>query len=102
MRARDAHERTEQTRARGAMSSRRSGRPAERPGGDALGALQLVTAALVDRKGIDPMVLDLRRLTAAADFFVIGSGTSDVPRRGMAEPLMTRLEPRGLEADHSE
>src|SRR5881227_128387 len=77
MRARDAHERTEQTWRWRAMTSRRSGRPAGRPGGDALTALQLVTAALVDRKGIDPMVLDLRGLTAAADFFVIVSGTSD-------------------------
>ena len=84
------------------MSSRRGGRPAGRPGGDALAALQLVTAALVDRKGIDPMVLDLRGLTAAADFFVIVSGTSDAHVRGMAEHLMTALEPRGVVAHHVE
>jgi len=64
--------------------------------------LQLVTAALVDRKGIDPMVLDLRGLTAAADFFVIVSGTSDAHVRGMAEHLMTALEPRGIVAHHVE
>src|SRR2546429_7581373 len=96
MRARDAHERTEQTRARGAMSSRRSGRPVGRPGGDALATLQLVTAALVDRKGIDPMVLDLRGLTAAADFFVIVSGTSGGHGRGSAEHLINAPRPRGV------
>src|SRR5207253_1348888 len=66
------------------MTSRRSGRPPERAGGDALAALRLVTAALADRKALDPMVLDLRGLTAAADYFVIVSGTSDAHVRGMA------------------
>src|SRR3989442_587439 len=70
------------------MTSRRSGRPPERAGGDALAALRLVTAALADRKALDPMVLDLRGLTAAADYFVIVSGTSDAHVRGMAEHLM--------------
>src|SRR5256884_5406260 len=93
---------TEQTRHRGAMSSRRSGRPAGRPGGDALAALQLVNAARVDRKGIDPMVLDLRGLTAAAEFFVIVSGTSDRHVRGMAEHMTTALEPRGIVPHHVE
>ena len=62
------------------MTTRRSGRPAGRAGEgegeDALVALRLVTAALADRKAIDPTVLDLRGLTAAADYFVIVSGTS--------------------------
>src|SRR5207245_11404927 len=59
------------------MTSRRSGRPAVRPGADALAALRLVTETLADRKAIDPLVLDLRGLTGAADYFVIVSGTSD-------------------------
>src|SRR6266704_1642329 len=78
------------------MTSRRSGRPPERAGGDALAALRLVTAALADRKALDPMVLDLRGLTAAADYFVIVSGTSDAHVRGMAEHLMEALAPRGV------
>jgi len=58
------------------MTTRRSGRPAGRAGegGDALASLRLVTAALADRKAIDPTVLDLRGLTAAAD-----EGRSDRP-----------------------
>ena len=70
------------------MTSRRSGRPAGRAGDDALAALRLVTAALADRKAIEPTVLDLRGLTAAADYFVIVSGTSDAHVRGMAEHLL--------------
>src|SRR3989442_462088 len=66
------------------MTSRRSGRPPERAGGDALAALRLVTAALADRKALDPIVLDLRGLTAPADSFVIVSGTSHAHLRGRA------------------
>src|SRR2546430_9191026 len=85
------------------MTSRRSGRPAGRAGeGDALAALRLVTAALADRKAIDPMVLDLRGLTAAADYFVIVSGTSDAHVRGMAEHLMEAPAPRGVVPHHVE
>src|SRR5207248_800634 len=84
------------------MSSRRSGRPPERAGGDALAALRLVTAALADRKALDPMVLDLRGLTAAADYFVIVSGTSDAHVRGMAEHLMEALAPPGAVPLHFE
>ena len=84
------------------MTSRRSGRPAGRAGDDALAALRLVTAALADRKAIEPTVLDLRGLTAAADYFVIVSGTSDAHVRGMAEHLLSALAPRGLVPHHVE
>jgi ribosome-associated protein len=84
------------------MSSKRSGRPAGRTGVAADVALRAVAAALADRKAIDPMVLDLRGLTAAADYFVIVSGTSDAHVRGMAEHVMTALAPRGIEPHHVE
>jgi len=50
--------------------------------------LKLVTQALVDRKAVDPVVLDLRGLSSATDYFIIASGTSDAHVRGMAEHLM--------------
>jgi len=84
------------------MTSRRSGRPAAGAGEGALEAVRLVTAALADRKAIDPTVLDLRGLTAAADYFVIVSGTSDAHVRGMAEHLMEALAPRGVVPHHVE
>lgn len=65
-------------------------------------ALQLVTEALTDRKAIDPVVLDLRGLTAATDYFVIVSGTSDAHVRGMAEHLVAALAPRGVAPHHVE
>ncbi|HXF94793.1 MAG TPA: ribosome silencing factor [Gemmatimonadales bacterium] len=65
-------------------------------------ALRLVTAALEDRKAVDAVVLDLRGLSSAADYFVIASGTSDAHVRGMAEHLLTALAPRGIAPHHVE
>lgn len=60
-------------------------------------ALRQITAALSDRKAVDPIVLDLRGLSEATDYFVIASGTSDAHVRGMAEHLMARLHPHHVE-----
>src|SRR5947208_5145818 len=64
--------------------------------------LAQVVGALVDRKAVDPVVLDLRGLCEATDYFVIVSGTSDAHVRGMAEHLLATLAPRGLEPHHVE
>ena len=79
-----------------------AGRPAKRAVVPARAALQLVTKALLDRKAVDPLVLDLRELSAATDYFVIVSGTSDAHVRGMAEHLMTALAPHGIAPHHVE
>jgi len=69
-------------------------------GGSAV--LSQVVDALLDRKAVDPVVLDLRGLCAATDYFVIVSGTSDAHVRGMAEHLVTALTPAGLTPHHVE
>jgi ribosome-associated protein len=61
-----------------------------------------VTAALADRKAVEPLVLDLRGLSGATDYFVIASGTSDAHVRGMAEHLIATLAPQGVEPHHVE
>jgi ribosome-associated protein len=68
----------------------------------AAAALRLVVDALADRKAVDTVVLDLRGLCGATDYFVIVSGTSDAHVRGMADHLMTALAPRGVEPHHVE
>src|SRR2546422_9106391 len=79
-----------------------AGRPAKRAVVPARAALRLVTEALLDRKAVEPLVLDLRELSAATDYFVIVSGTSDAHVRGMAEHLMTALAPHGIAPHHVE
>jgi ribosome-associated protein len=64
--------------------------------------LSQVVDALLDRKAIDPVVLDLRGLSSATDYFVIVSGTSDAHVRGMAQHLVTALTPAGVEPHHVE
>ena len=68
----------------------------------AAAALPLVVEVLVDRKAVDPIVLDLRGLCAATDYFIIVSGTSDAHVRGMADHLVTALAPAGLSPHHVE
>jgi ribosome-associated protein len=64
--------------------------------------LSQVVEALLDRKAVDPVVLDLRGLCGATDYFVIVSGTSAAHVRGMAEHLVTTLAPEGVEPHHVE
>jgi ribosome-associated protein len=65
-------------------------------------ALQLVVDALLDRKAVEPVVLDLRGLSSATDYFVIVSGTSNAHVRGMADHLVSALAPAGVAPHHVE
>ncbi|HEV8263998.1 MAG TPA: ribosome silencing factor [Gemmatimonadales bacterium] len=82
------------------MSSRGRGGGARPPAATA--ALRLVIDALADRKAVDAVVLDLRGLCAATDYFVIVSGTSDAHVRGMADHLVAALAPLGVKPHHVE
>ena len=53
-----------------------------------LDAVRPILAGLSARKAVDVVVLDLRGLSEATDYFVIASGTSDAHVRGMADHLM--------------
>jgi ribosome-associated protein len=61
-------------------------------------ALELAT----DRKARDLTVLDLRGLSSATDFFVIGSGTSDIHVRAIAEHIIEELKRDQVRPDHVE
>src|SRR6201981_4248329 len=64
--------------------------------------LAQVVDALLDRKAVDAVVLDLRGLTSATDYFLIVSGTSSAHVRGMAEHLLETLAPQGVRPHHVE
>lgn len=61
-----------------------------------------VVEAIEDRKGEKIVVLDLRGLSDAADFFVIASGTSDAHVRGLADGVVAALDAAGIPANHVE
>ena len=59
-------------------------------------------SAIEDLKGQRVVVLDLRGLNDATDFFVIASGTSDAHVRGIANSVLERLHRGGVHAHHVE
>ena len=75
---------------------RRPPRPAESE------ALAWVEAACADRKAVDGLVLDLRTVSDATDYFVVVSGTSDTHVRAIAEHVVEDLRERGVRAHHIE
>ncbi len=64
--------------------------------------IALAVAEIEDRKGREIVVLDLRHVSDATDFFVIASGTSDAHVRGIADVLEERLRHHGHRAHHIE
>ena len=82
---------TKRTQSRPARS-----RPRRRVG--AAETLALAVAAVQERKGVDPVVIDLRELSDAADFFLVVSGTSDTHVRAIAEHVVEALSLGGVRA----
>ncbi len=59
-------------------------------------------ALIDDRKGDRIVVIDLRGLNDATDFFLIASGTSDAHVRGIADGLERGMLEDGQRANHVE
>jgi ribosome-associated protein len=64
--------------------------------------LRLALDAIRDLKANHLVVLDLRGLNDATDFFIIASGTSDAHVRGIAESVIDKLDKRGHHTHHVE
>ncbi|MDX1646333.1 MAG: ribosome silencing factor [Longimicrobiales bacterium] len=56
----------------------------------------------LDRKGQDVLVLDLRGISSATDYFVIAGGTSDVQVKAIAEHVVDELKKDGVRPEHLE
>jgi ribosome-associated protein len=65
-------------------------------------AVRRVVTAIEDRKGVRLVVIDLRGLSDAADFFVVASGTSDAHVRGLADGVLQAMEQSGQSPHHVE
>jgi ribosome-associated protein len=51
---------------------------------------------LFDRKALDVVVLDLRKLSGATDFFLVASGRSDTHVTAIADNLVDELKKEGV------
>ena len=56
----------------------------------------LAGSILAAKKGQQIVILDLRKLTIIADYFVIATGTSEVHVRALAKELIEQLKGHGV------
>ena len=56
----------------------------------------------MERKAKELVVLDLRGISSATDYFVLGSGTSDVQVRAVADHIIEELKKEGVRPGHVE
>jgi ribosome-associated protein len=64
--------------------------------------IEKAARAADDLKARDMVVLDLRGINDATDFFVIASGTSDAHVRGIADSVMEAMQKAGHRPHHVE
>ena len=63
---------------------------------DTMTAARRAASVLAENKAHDVLLLDLRKVTDMADFFVVGSGTSDTHVRATAGHVIETLKREGL------
>lgn len=64
--------------------------------------LERATALAADRKGVDMLVMDLRGISNATDYFLLVSGTSDMHVRSISEHIIEELKKEGHRPSHVE
>jgi ribosome-associated protein len=55
-----------------------------------------------DRKAAEPVLLDLRGISTATDYFLIVSGTSDTHVKSIADNIIEELKKEGVRPSHVE
>lgn len=61
-----------------------------------------ITQIILSKKGFKIRILDLRKLSAFADFFVICSASSDTQVKAIADAVDKELRERGIKTYHRE
>lgn len=61
-----------------------------------------ITQIILSKKGFKIRILDLRKLSAFADFFVICSASSDTQVKAIADAVDRELRERGIKTYHRE
>ncbi len=70
--------------------------------GDIPDEVRRAAVLAVERKASDVLAMDLRRVSTATDFFVLGTGTSDIQVKAIAERVVEGLKEVGVRPDHVE
>jgi len=61
-----------------------------------------ITSLIFNKKGFDVKILDLRELTAMADYFIICSADSDTQVKAIADEIDKNLKDDGIRVWHKE
>jgi ribosome-associated protein len=69
---------------------------------DVLRDLRIAVTALDDHKAVDIVVMDLRGLSDATDYFIVASGTSDTHVRALTERVFEALQKADRKTHHAE
>ena len=64
--------------------------------------LQRAIDLAIDRKGAEILLMDLRGVSNATDYFLLVNGTSDTHVRSIADHIIDELRKEGYRADHIE
>ena len=62
----------------------------------------LAKAALEEKQGMDPLILDIRKLTQVADYFVVAHGNSDRHVRTLADAVVDWFRAKQMDPAHVE
>lgn len=65
-------------------------------------ALQTVSQAIYDKKGMNIITLDLRGVSSLADYFIIAEGNVDRHVKAIAQEVRDKLKSLGWEPFHAE
>ncbi len=61
-----------------------------------------IAKIILSKKGYDVKILDLRKLTSIADYFVICSADSDIQVKAIADEIDMKLSKKGIKCLHKE
>lgn len=54
----------------------------------------------LDKKALQPVIIDVRRISSVADYFFICSGSSEPHLKAIADEIHRRLKDAGVHASH--
>lgn len=69
---------------------------------DSLQFAKEITETILTKKGFNIKILDLKKLSAFADYFVICSASSDTQVKAISDALEKELRDRGIKTYHRE
>jgi ribosome-associated protein len=62
----------------------------------------VITNALSDKKALDIVILNMKKMSSVCDYFVIATGTSTTHVRALSDSIIARLKQKGQSLRHIE